>query len=180
MGRPPKIDRQSILETGLALADTEGVHAVTMQSVANALGVTPMALYRHIGTKDELLKGLVELFVADIRLPPTTLPWRDRLHGWMRAVREAAHDQPELFLLFFDRHRSMPDTRGLHDALRLILHEADIRPAELDHVAKLITMVTIGTSAYSNNGWWGFGVDDADPEFVALQRMIDDFVDGHR
>ncbi len=180
MGRPPRIDRRSIVQASMAIANAEGLQGVTMQSVAESLQVTPMALYRHIGTKDDLLKGLVELLVAEIPLPPATMAWRDRLHQWMRSVQGAAHDQPELFLILLDRHRSAPNTAVLHNELRVILHDADLAPAALDHVARVITMVTIGSAAYGNTGWYGLGIDEADPEFAALVQMVDDFVDAQR
>jgi len=49
-----------VLDAALALADESGLGAVTMHAVATRLGVTPMALYRHVGDKAALLDGLVE------------------------------------------------------------------------------------------------------------------------
>src|SRR5215831_18198738 len=54
-GRPPTIDRDSVLETAIRLLDAEGVEALTMRRLASELGVSAMAPYRHVGSKDELL-----------------------------------------------------------------------------------------------------------------------------
>ena len=43
------------------MADEKGIEALTMAAVAERLGVTPMALYRHVAYKTDLLDGLVEL-----------------------------------------------------------------------------------------------------------------------
>ncbi len=55
-----KLTRSEILEATLDIADKSGLDGVTMRAVADRLGVTPMALYRHVGDKQGLLDGLVE------------------------------------------------------------------------------------------------------------------------
>ena len=50
-----------------------------MQAVARRLGVTAMALYRHVTNKDGLLDGLVELLLTGLPRPPADLPWSGRL-----------------------------------------------------------------------------------------------------
>ncbi|HEY5013008.1 MAG TPA: TetR family transcriptional regulator, partial [Acidimicrobiia bacterium] len=51
MARPRQIDRAAVLRASLAIADKRGIDALTMQAVAERLGVTPMALYRHVENK---------------------------------------------------------------------------------------------------------------------------------
>jgi len=60
MGRPAQIDRTLILCASLDLADERGLAGVTMQAVADRLGLTPMALYRHIANKADLLDAVQE------------------------------------------------------------------------------------------------------------------------
>src|SRR5260370_2913188 len=56
--------RQAILDAAVALADERGLDAVSMRAVAERVGVTPMALYPHVGSKAELLDGMIgELLV---------------------------------------------------------------------------------------------------------------------
>jgi AcrR family transcriptional regulator len=68
-GRPPTIDRETVLETALALLDAEGVQALSMRRLASELGVSPMAPYRHVGSKDELLMVLVDRLAARLVYP---------------------------------------------------------------------------------------------------------------
>lgn len=49
---------QTVVEGALALADAEGLEAVTIRRLAKELGVTPMALYWHFSSKGELLEGM--------------------------------------------------------------------------------------------------------------------------
>jgi AcrR family transcriptional regulator len=53
-----KLSREAVAEGALALADAEGLEAVTIRRLATELGVTPMALYWHFKNKDELLSGV--------------------------------------------------------------------------------------------------------------------------
>ena len=69
-GRPASLSRDAVLNAALALFDAEGVDAVTIRRVADALGVSPMALYRHVADKDELLLALIDRLAARLRYPP--------------------------------------------------------------------------------------------------------------
>ncbi len=69
-GRPPTIDREAVFDTALALLDAEGVEALTMRRLASELGVSAMAPYRHVGSKDELLMVLVDRLAARLEFPP--------------------------------------------------------------------------------------------------------------
>ena len=55
-----------MLAASLQLADEQGLAAITMQAVADRLGVTPMALYRHVTNKADLLDGLVESILLEV------------------------------------------------------------------------------------------------------------------
>ena len=69
-GRPPTIDREAVLDTAIRLLDAEGVEALTMRRLASELGVSAMAPYRHVGSKDELLMVLVDRLAARLVYPP--------------------------------------------------------------------------------------------------------------
>lgn len=61
------LTRERLLRSAVALADAEGVAAVTMRGVAAGLGVEAMSLYHHLpGKKDELLDGLVDVVAAEV------------------------------------------------------------------------------------------------------------------
>ncbi|MFD1860830.1 TetR/AcrR family transcriptional regulator [Aeromicrobium camelliae] len=80
------VDR--ILGAAVAIADAEGLAAVSMARVAQELGYSSMALYRHVGSKDELLALMSDRFVGE---PPPLVPgedWRQGLARWTRAQIE--------------------------------------------------------------------------------------------
>ena len=63
------LTRERVLHTAVALADKGGVEALSMRKLAQALDVVPMALYRHVANKDELLDGLVDVVVGEFDPP---------------------------------------------------------------------------------------------------------------
>ncbi len=61
------LSRARVLDAAVALADAEGVDAVSMRRLADALGVVPMALYKHVSDKEDLLDGMVDTVIASFR-----------------------------------------------------------------------------------------------------------------
>jgi TetR/AcrR family tetracycline transcriptional repressor len=55
-----RLSRDAVVDRALALADARGLEALTIRGLAKELGVTPMALYWHFRSKDELLAGVAE------------------------------------------------------------------------------------------------------------------------
>jgi AcrR family transcriptional regulator len=78
-GRPARLSRELVLDAAEALLDREGVQAVTIRRVAEALGASPMALYRYVADKDELLVLLVDRLAQRIERPPLAADPRGRL-----------------------------------------------------------------------------------------------------
>ncbi|MGE6738201.1 GntR family transcriptional regulator, partial [Streptomyces sp. NPDC059900] len=72
--------RQRILRAAVELADTGGLHTLTMRRLAAALDLGPMSLYRFVAGKDELLTEMADLVFADLSLPDDgPLGWRAKL-----------------------------------------------------------------------------------------------------
>jgi AcrR family transcriptional regulator len=89
MARQPRsrrvpLTRERILRAATSVADAEGLGAVTMRRVGQELGVEAMSLYNHVGGKDELLDGVVDLLLGEIETPPADVPWKDaiRRRAW--------------------------------------------------------------------------------------------------
>lgn len=89
------LSRERILQAGLALADREGLDAVSMRRVGAELGVEAMSLYRHVANKEELLSGLRELMLTEVRHHDgPSGDWKERLRVVMRSYRAACLAHP--------------------------------------------------------------------------------------
>ncbi|WP_026875425.1 GntR family transcriptional regulator [Jiangella gansuensis] len=72
--------REHVLRAAIAIADVEGLDAVSMRRVAADLGVGPMSLYRHVANKDELVTHMVDEVFGERELPnPGPDGWRAKL-----------------------------------------------------------------------------------------------------
>lgn len=74
-----------VIAEAVALADDQGIDAVSMRAVAERLGVVPMALYKHVGDKDDLVDGMVDSVIGEF----TTSEVVDAEDDWRSAVRAA-------------------------------------------------------------------------------------------
>lgn len=83
------LSKERALLAAVALADREGLAALSMRRLADALSVEAMSLYHHVPSKDAILDGMVDLVFAEVEAPRTDLPWQEALRrrcGSLRAM----------------------------------------------------------------------------------------------
>lgn len=90
------LDPQRIAEAALALVSERGLEAFTMRAVADALGVTPMALYHHVKDKAELAILVIDAASRGRPLPAPTGQWREDLVAMALWTREGTLAAPAL------------------------------------------------------------------------------------
>lgn len=73
----PDLDRDEIVRMGIAIADAEGLAALSMRRIATELGVSTMALYRYVGGKDALVVQMVDAAIGEFPLREISGSWRD-------------------------------------------------------------------------------------------------------
>ena len=83
---PEGLGTPAIVAAGIAVADTEGLAALSMRRVAAELGAAPMSLYRHVRDKDELLMAMMDAAISEVALPEPPPSWRDGLEAAARAM----------------------------------------------------------------------------------------------
>lgn len=166
-----KLTRAEILDATLDLAERSGLHAVTMRAVADRLGVTPMALYRHVGDKQGLLDGLVERLLADQPVPDPALPWRDRLHQHGAALRATARRHPDVFGLLLARRAATPGARRIRDSVYQALRDAGVPGADIPRVERLLSTFVLGFAASEAGGRFPVGAD-ADADFAFAEQWF--------
>lgn len=64
------LNRERVLRAALDMADRVGLEALSMRNLAQELGVVPMALYKHVANKDELLDGMLDAVIASVPTVP--------------------------------------------------------------------------------------------------------------
>ena len=133
-----------MLDTAIGLLDAEGVEALTMRRLASELGVSAMAPYRYVGSKDELLMVLVDRLAARLRYPPRPSdPKGAMLVLWSTIYDSlAAHAWvPEVLA----RRRMMaPSVLGAIEEIHAALHDAGLSTEAAVRAYRLMWNFTLG------------------------------------
>ena len=88
------LNRDRVLRAAVALADGSGIDALSMRTLAQELHVVPMALYKHVANKDQLLDGMVDTVVREIDPPPPDTDWRTAVRQRILSARRTLLRHP--------------------------------------------------------------------------------------
>lgn len=84
------LNRNSYIEAALEVIGDIGVDKLSMRNVASRLDVSPMAMYKHFATKDELLAAAFEAFIARANvIPDNAMPWEQWVEHVARRMYQA-------------------------------------------------------------------------------------------
>ncbi|MBN6034814.1 TetR/AcrR family transcriptional regulator C-terminal domain-containing protein [Amycolatopsis sp. 195334CR] len=90
-------DRARLVRTAIAIADAEGLDAVSMRRLGTELGVGPMSLYRQVAGKDDLVAEMADVVFGDHELPdPGPDGWRAKLELASRLLWQVVQRHPWL------------------------------------------------------------------------------------
>jgi AcrR family transcriptional regulator len=90
-----RLTRAVVADRALQLADADGLEALTIRKLATDLGVTPMALYWHFRSKDELLEGLAERIWSEFDVNVDgAAPWPAQLRGLLESLLRVLRAHP--------------------------------------------------------------------------------------
>jgi AcrR family transcriptional regulator len=112
-----------VLQAAVALADEAGLEAFSMRGLAQELGVVPMALYKHVANKEELLDGMVDIVFSEIELPSPDVDWRSAMRRRAMSTREALQRHSWAIGMMESRQPGPANLRN-HDAVMGCLRRA--------------------------------------------------------
>ena len=173
MARPRQIDRDAVLRASLEIADTEGLDAITMQSVADRLGVTPMALYRHVDNKNDLLDGVVESLLDELPEPSDELSWDHQLAQMGSALRATARSHPAVFPLLLQLPANTPRARQRRDLVQDALRAAGVGDANVAQAERILSTIVLAFAACEVSGRFAaHSRETLDDDYTALEAFI--------
>jgi AcrR family transcriptional regulator len=141
-GRAPKerLNRELVLSKALELVDAEGLDALTMRRLGQALDRDPMSLYRYAENRAALLDGVSELVLNKLPIHPEDPDWKAQLRRIAHNLRRLALEHPNVVPLLVTRPLSTPlglrplgTLRPLEQILSLLIG-AGFSPADALHV----------------------------------------------
>lgn len=139
---------RDVLAAARGILDEGGLEALTMAATAARLGVTPMAIYRHVKDRDALLAGVSGLVLEDVGgTGPAGAPWDESVELWMRDVRRCIVEHPWIAPLFGSHARLSPAWAAALDRLLAALERGplddDARADELVRIARTTVGVVL-------------------------------------
>lgn len=146
------LNRESIVEAALAVTRSDGLDAVTMRALGNRLGVTAMALYRHVEGREELIRLTVDRIGSLTRLNlPTDASWQDRVRSWAFKQREVFRLHPGVAGWLMDNGPAGPQAYRVLDLLASALTDAGLDDARAARASALIMSWTFSRAAIEDN-----------------------------
>lgn len=130
--RRTPLNRERVLRAAVALADRTGLEALSMRRLAQELGVVPMALYKHVANKDELVDGMVDVIVAEIEPPAPEAGWKVALRRRILSARRAMLRHPWASTAIESRRAPTPAVLAYMDSVIATLRAGGLT-ADLTH-----------------------------------------------
>ena len=140
------LSRPLILRTALAVADAEGLEGLTVRRLAQELGVTAMAIYRHYDSKDAIEHDLVDLVVGDYDVTSHEEPdWRDWICTTYGLMRRGLCEHPAIIPLLSKATYAGSDAMAVLERVLLGLRDAGLAPAAATQLFHTLMAYTIGS-----------------------------------
>jgi TetR/AcrR family tetracycline transcriptional repressor len=148
--KTPLISRRKTLEVALEIVDEEGLDALSIRRLATELKVNGASLYHHFANKDEILAGVAQLALADVRTPTDPeAEWREWLLRNVLGYRQALKMHPHLIPVLVKRH---PLRIGLaeHNASAALLAVKGVPRGAILPVLEALEQLAIGSVLYES------------------------------
>jgi AcrR family transcriptional regulator len=166
-----RLSRERVLRAAIAHADAGGLEALSMRTLAEVLGVAPMALYRHVANRDDLVDGMVDLVFSEIDLPSASQDWNVAMRQRAISVRDVLARHRWAIGLMESRVNPGPANLRHHDAVIGSLRAAGFDMAMVAHAYSLLDGYIYGFALTKMNLPFESGDDVAE----MAQTMLEPF-----
>jgi AcrR family transcriptional regulator len=166
-----RLTREKVLEAAITHADAGGLAALTMRTLAEMLGVAPMALYRHVANKDDLVDAMVDVVFGEIGLPAGGGDWQTSMRRRAIAIRDTLARHRWAVGLMESRRTPGPANLRHHDAVIGRLRAAGFDVAMTAHAYALLDSYIYGFALTKSN----LPFDSSEPVGELAGAMLDPF-----
>ena len=112
-----RLSRERVLRTAIRRADQGGLEALSMRTLAEELEVAPMALYRHVANKDDLIDAMIDVIFSEIGLPSGGADWKTAMRQRAVSLRDVLARHRWAIGLMESRRSPGPANLRHHDAV---------------------------------------------------------------
>ena len=169
-----RLTRERVLRAALAHADAGGLGALSMRTLAEVLGVAPMALYRHVANKDDLVDGIVDIVFSEVDVPPSDGDWRTAMRRRAISLRDVLLRHRWAIGLMESRANPGPASLRHHDAMIGSLRAGGFDMAMAAHAYSLLDAYIYGFALTKMNLPFEGGAEVADVATTMLEPFSPD------
>lgn len=144
--RRTPLNRDRILRAAVTLADGAGIESLSMRNLAQELGVVPMALYKHVANKDELLDGMIDVVVGEIEPLTPGVGWQPAIRRRVLSARQVLRRHPWASLAIESRSAATPAVLGYLDSMIGALRAGGLSADLTHHVMHALGSRILGFS----------------------------------
>jgi len=146
-----RLSRELIVEAGLALADEQGMNAVSTRKIASRLGVTSMAIYRYFDDMQDLQSEMLDRFVHQASvLPSKDLPWDEWLMHVSQRMFTAFCEAPA-WIALLGRIRLKRGTLEVMDRGLAVLTQAGFSNRQAVQIFFVMNQAVIGAASLQHS-----------------------------
>ena len=158
--RRAPLNRDQVLRAAVALADESGIEALSMRKLGQVLGVEAMSLYNHVGSKSDLLDGMVDTVFGEIDLPSGG-DWKAAMRRRAISARQVLRGHPWAIGLMESRTSPGAATLRHHDAVLGCLRRAGFSVELTAHAYALLDSYIYGFALQEASLPFGTGEEAA-------------------
>jgi len=120
------LSRDQVLRAAMRLADEGGLEAVSMRKLGRVLRVEAMSLYKHVGSKDDILDGIADLVTGDFEVPSPGDQWKAAIRRSVISAHQVLLGHPWASSLIESRRNAGPARLRYLDAVVGVLSGAGL------------------------------------------------------
>jgi TetR/AcrR family transcriptional regulator, tetracycline repressor protein len=147
-GRPPRLTSNQVVAEARRIAAQHGVQSLTMRRLADALGVSPNALYTYFPDKNAILDAVLDDLLGDVERSDRRSSWRHALASLMGSYRRLLLTQSGLIALTVSRPMYGPNALRLREDMLTLLREGHLDDAEAVSAYLALFAYTTGFVAF--------------------------------
>ena len=167
--RAPKgIARDEFIAAAFDMLAAEGEERFSVRKLGARLGVDPMTVLHHCGSKNDLMRMIADRALSTVDLPPPSTDWQNDLRLVAKAYRALAHRFPRIFHLHFRFHATGPADHVTSEVVYRAMRSAGLPDAEAAGVGLAFYAFVLGCGLAETEGLMQPLSKDEETELLAL------------
>lgn len=155
-----------MLQAAIGLVDADGIDALSMRKLGQALGVEAMSLYNHVAGKEDILNGIADHVLKQIDLPAARGDWEAAIWKCAVSAHEILSGHPWACNLIMSIPRPLQSRLRYMDSVLRCLREGGFSPSATYHGYHALDSHILGFTL------WEAGHVIKDEEIAALAALL--------